>query len=827
MVKKLFALLLLCTAMAMTAQAQQAPQPRTWAVVVGISKYQKLLGGQQLQFADRDAALFAEAIQKRGVNPQNVKLLTGADATAAAIKVAVGNWLARSVSEADTVLIFFSGHGLFEPEFGESYLLGYDSDPKDPYGTALSVSELGQALARRVRSSRVLVIADAVRRDFFDPESNPNYSKAFEQALHQMTATRAGLSAIIASGPGEFSREGQRWGGHGVFAKHLTDVLLDGAGRTTDLALAAEDLFELLKGRVSEDTSGKQRPWRSGSQPVNSLARGGEPTRMPPPNTQKADDPNLLAASKPVELKPSDALRQPKPDPTITVPIASGQLSSETKPAASPSTTAKPNEAPEVTETKPSPLAPPITAPTASSQSSAGTKSIASPSSTALPNEAPGGTERKPAPLAPPISRIKPEPATGTEKKSPGIVPDDRKQAPAVMAADKEKVEPSRVVSSDKTDPRTTSEVTKKAVIAPDSSLRNPGATPAPTAGLTNPSARDAASDATSPVKATQPAPSGELARAETGVRAIPAAPKPSINPPSAVSVSPERGGAQPVNLSSSVPAARPEAAPSPLVLQLEAAIASGTLIEPRNDSAWDLYQRMLSDPSTASDAARLKAALAAALTTQGRSIVGGDVRGDNISDKVDDFKRAGQMLSRARTLTPDNGEIGALEKLSAAVALLSLQFYDEAERALAPLQTAKLAAVDNALGLVYVGKLDTWRAERAFKRASEIDSKWAAPHYNLALLYRSQQNQAALAEFEAAATNDQSNVNLLVALGDEYFARQQWKQAADAFRKAAALRPSDDNLYTKLGHALYSQGLQDEANREYQKAQELRRKRQ
>ena len=784
MVKKLFALLLLCTAMAMTAQAQQAPQPRTWAVVVGISKYQKLLGGQQLQFADRDAALFAEAIQKRGVNPQNVKLLTGADATAAAIKVAVGNWLARSVSEADTVLIFFSGHGLFEPEFGESYLLGYDSDPKDPYGTALSVSELGQALARRVRSSRVLVIADAVRRDFFDPESDPNSSKAFEQALHQMTATRAGLSAIIASGPGEFSREGQRWGGHGVFAKHLTDVLLDGAGRTTDLALAAEDLFELLKGRVSEDTSGKQRPWRSGSQPVNSLARGGEPTRMPPPNTQKADDPNLLAASKPVELKPSDALRQPKPDPTITVPIASGQLSSETKPAASPSTTAKPNEAPEVTETKPSPL-------------------------------------------APPISRIKPEPATGTEKKTPGIVPDDRKQAPAVMAADKEKVEPSRVVSSDKTDPRATSEVTKKAVIAPDSSLRNPGATPAPTAGLTNPSARDAASDATSPVKATQPAPSGELARAETGVRAIPAAPKPSINPPSAVSVSPERGGAQPVNLSSSVPAARPEAAPSPLVLQLEAAIASGTLIEPRNDSAWDLYQRMLSDPSTASDAARLKAALAAALTTQGRSIVGGDVRGDNISDKVDDFKRAGQMLSRARTLTPDNGEIGALEKLSAAVALLSLQFYDEAERALAPLQTAKLAAVDNALGLVYVGKLDTWRAERAFKRASEIDSKWAAPHYNLALLYRSQQNQAALAEFEAAATNDQSNVNLLVALGDEYFARQQWKQAADAFRKAAALRPSDDNLYTKLGHALYSQGLQDEANREYQKAQELRRKRQ
>src|SRR4030095_7123904 len=183
MVKKLFALLLLCTAMATTAQAQQAPQPRTWAVVVGISKYQKLLGGQQLQFADRDAVLFAEAIQKRGVNPQNVKLLTGVEATSAAIKSAVGNWLARSVSESDTVLVFFSGHGFFEREFGESYLLGYDSDPMDPYGTALSISELAQALARRVRSARVLVMADAVRRDFFDPESDPNSSKAFQQAF--------------------------------------------------------------------------------------------------------------------------------------------------------------------------------------------------------------------------------------------------------------------------------------------------------------------------------------------------------------------------------------------------------------------------------------------------------------------------------------------------------------------------------------------------------------------------------------------------------------------------------------------------------------------
>jgi Flp pilus assembly protein TadD len=126
----------------------------------------------------------------------------------------------------------------------------------------------------------------------------------------------------------------------------------------------------------------------------------------------------------------------------------------------------------------------------------------------------------------------------------------------------------------------------------------------------------------------------------------------------------------------------------------------------------------------------------------------------------------------------------------------------------------------------VYQGKLDTFRAERAFKRAIELDGKWAAPHYNLALLYRSQQNQASLSELEAAASLDSSNVNLLAALGEEYFTRQQWKQATETFRKAVALKPSDDNLHTKLGHALYSQGQHEEANREYQKAHELRGKR-
>lgn len=733
-------LFLIVFALALTAHAQQSNQSsKTWAVVVGVSKYQKLPGGQQLQFADRDAALFADAIEKRGVSAQNVRLITGTEATAAAIKSAIGNWLARSASESDTVIIFFSGHGFVEREFGESYFLGYDADPKDSYGTALSVSELGQALSRRVRAGRVLVIADAVRRDFFDPDTDASSAKSFEQAFERLTGSRPGMSAIIGSGPGEFSREGQRWGGHGAFTRHLADVLIDGADTSGNVIATTDELFDLLKARLAEDTSNKQHPWRSGS----ALAQIG-------------------------------VARQRPPVPSVSDQQASGTTAPKT-----------------VTESRPP-----------------GSKAPEPKRAERTEHDVSRAVvEQKPAaPLVP--NQPKVDPSTISKKVD----------SPGSSVTREYKTEPSVNVNTER--PVGAIAPTIKPAETPGASAPNP-AQPGPAKS----SATRAAAPPAPASSGTHPAsiPNREPMPAEVTTSAIPAPPKPSITPPNIAAVSSERANAQPETLSVSVPVSRPEGAPSPLVLQVEAAIASKNLLEPRNASAWDLYTRLVSDPVAAADAARLKPLLAEALVKQGRLIVSGDVRSDNISDKVDEFKRAGQMLVRARALAPDMGDLAALEKLSASEALISLQFYDEAERALTQLQSAKLASVENALGLVYQGKLDTFRAERAFKRAIELDAKWASPHYNLALLYRSQQNADSLLELEAASALDDKNVNLVAALGDEYFTRQQWKQAAEAFRKAIALKPADDAFHTKLGHSLYSQGLQDEANREYRRASELR----
>ncbi len=756
MLRILYRLLGLCAALVITAAAQPPAQPsKTWVVAVGVSKYQKLPGGQQLQFADRDAALFAESMQKRGAGANNVRLLTGPDATVAAIKSALGTWLARSVSESDTVIFYFSGHGVFEREFGEAYLLGYDSDAKDPFGTGLALSELRRALGNRIRAGRVLVLADAVRRDFFDPETEAGSSKSFVQAFEQLTAARRGLSAIIASGPGEFSREGQRWAGHGVFTKHLADVLSESHDRNGDGTLTADELFEVLAARVSDDTSGKQHLWKSGpaldqlaiariesqtqartitapapAESTNKPADARATSTQHPQVKQEASAPQAIPSPTVEHASKQEAQPQPKQDSQVAIPAGADRVHDTTLPG-------DPGKARPAGETE-------------------SRKSIAVP-----------------ATVTPARSEIaKPNPPSKSAGAPEAVSPGATKQ-PASNAS----------VSRERKPPGT------------ESVLRTPAQEP------------------------TRPDPRSEIAIAN-----IPSPPKPTMNPPTAVSVSPDRSGSQPETLAASVPTRSIESAPSPLVLQLETAIKSNKLIEPRNSSAWDFYQRLASEPDASADVARLRPMLAAALGEQGRAIVSGDVRGDNISDRVDDFKRAGQLFARARSLS-NSSDVAALEKLSAAEALISLQFYDEAERALTQLQDAKLAAVENAFGLVYHGKLDDFRAERAFKRAIELDARWAAPHYNLALLYRSQQKQESLAELEAAAALDPNNVNLVAALAEEHFTRQQFKQAADAYRIAVSLKPSDDGLHTKLGHALYSQGLQDEANREYQKAKELRSK--
>ena len=91
------------------ANSQLAVSGKIYAVIVGISKYEAN-GITQLEFADRDAKVFADYLKSNAggsVPEENIRLLTNENATFAAIYDAL-DWLLDVCKKDDLVYFYFS-----------------------------------------------------------------------------------------------------------------------------------------------------------------------------------------------------------------------------------------------------------------------------------------------------------------------------------------------------------------------------------------------------------------------------------------------------------------------------------------------------------------------------------------------------------------------------------------------------------------------------------------------------------------------------------------------------------------------------------------------
>jgi len=750
----------------------QSP-PRTWAVVIGISRYPGLPGGQQLQFAERDAQSFASALQAGGISATNIRVLLGQQASLPAIKEALGSWLARSAGPQDTVIIFFSGHGYVEHSFDEAYLLAEDSKPQNVFATGLSLAEIRHIVESRIKAGRVVILADSVRKDLFDPDSDgPGLTETFFKATSEIAASKPNTSVIVASSPGEFSWEGRRWGEMGLFTRTLIDGMAGKADKNGDGSVTESELFRFLSDQLPAETSGKQHPWHTRTEATEAVLSRGPSAG------------SRIATAAPIESAGTDRRKNGK---AISEPNA-GVRSPATAPSSSQSGATQSG----------------ATQSGATGRLEAQAPSI--PENRGVHKEAERPSRRPEMPLGAGAATDAPPTAISAAGSTAAGSSKASTDAGAARPAAKGSVAevPNARVSAASRSPA-----------EPASPL--PSRPPAKATGLSQPGPPAlGTAEAGGPVTT----PGGSVSG--IGTREAPPPPRPLVllpNPHPIATGPEESSRTGPVGRLPVEPAG---ATPSPLLLQLELALDQGSIVSPSGSSAWDLYQKLVAVDPPPKELSQLKARLTNEMMVRSKAIVAGDIRSDNISTNVDDFRLAGQMLTRLHSFQPDDSDIAKLQKLSAAEALIALQFYDEAVKALEPLRVPATGWVENALGLATLGQLSDFEAERHFKRAIEQEPKWAAPHYNLGLLYRNQKKEDSLAEVEQAARLDTSNPAILAALGDEHFERKHWTEAAAAYRAALTIRPEDGALHTKLGHALYSQGLRDEADKEYQKAKQL-----
>ena len=237
------------------APTKTVTPPRSYAVVVGISRYPKLGPTQQLHFTERDAqSIYSILISPEGGNfrAQNVRVLNGAQATLANLRQEIDVWLPSVAKDDDRVLIYFAGHGFVYE--GQGYLAPYDVDPANIKGTGFPMRELGDVVGNKIHAHWKMLLTDACHSGAISPEETQNLNNTLA-GLHDS------LFSLTASRDRESSYEDPGLkGGHGIFTYYVVQGMEGAADTSRDGIVTADELAEYVHTQVRQYTKGQQNP---------------------------------------------------------------------------------------------------------------------------------------------------------------------------------------------------------------------------------------------------------------------------------------------------------------------------------------------------------------------------------------------------------------------------------------------------------------------------------------------------------------------------------------------------------------------------------------
>jgi hypothetical protein len=219
-------------------KAHLSPTPsgtfeRGRALVIGVANYPQVnpLPDTVLNDARDLNALLTDSIAC-GYLSDNVTQLLDNEATADSIRSALADFAARTGPD-DTAVIFFSGHGAFDPAGGDTrqYILPYDCDPDDLPGTAIPGDEM-TTLFNGIQAGRLLVLFDSCHSGGAgDPKGQlPQLKTGLSEGYYQALAQGRGRVVMASSRPDERS-----WALHGMNNSLFTHYLLEalrGQGKT-------------------------------------------------------------------------------------------------------------------------------------------------------------------------------------------------------------------------------------------------------------------------------------------------------------------------------------------------------------------------------------------------------------------------------------------------------------------------------------------------------------------------------------------------------------------------------------------------------------------
>lgn len=209
----------------MEAMETNLPDTRVWLLVVGIEKYDVT---DDIIYSNNSAQLFAKVAVKRfGVTPRRKYILIGQDATSAKIKDTI-SLLANNVQKGDTIIFYYSGHGIPSFPAKDPYILPKDKDPK--FVTADSDLKLSNIYNKLQNSpaDKVVAFVDACFSGATDNKSLFKGVAATRIKAKKLVVSSKKIAVITAGKDKQFSNKYSQKH-HRLFSYFVIDELINGA----------------------------------------------------------------------------------------------------------------------------------------------------------------------------------------------------------------------------------------------------------------------------------------------------------------------------------------------------------------------------------------------------------------------------------------------------------------------------------------------------------------------------------------------------------------------------------------------------------------------
>jgi serine/threonine protein kinase len=227
--------------------ARRPPDPRRWAILIGVQNYEdKLLSG--LTWPGQDVQYLRDVLVRRFAVPPE-QILTLVDESLVRWEQGIPDFLRRTTADS-LVIIYFAGHGFLGPD-GKVYLAPKNFDSRRITLTGLPLQWLVEELEKCSAKEKWLLL-DCCQDTPAHGLQQPSTAEMIRTI--KLPQTRGILRTVTGFASCREGQKGYFWPdkGHSVFAYALGEAFSGKADKDRNGQLEATELSEFLKATMAE-----------------------------------------------------------------------------------------------------------------------------------------------------------------------------------------------------------------------------------------------------------------------------------------------------------------------------------------------------------------------------------------------------------------------------------------------------------------------------------------------------------------------------------------------------------------------------------------------